>query len=327
MAVTARRCGALLALVAAALLALAGGARAGGLPLPVAVEAGAVTVRAEAGMERLAGAVARRAPAVLERIAADLPGLPVPPRVEIRLVVRAADLGRAAPAGLGAPPWASGVAYPAHGVVVVATRREAHSIDVHSVVAHELAHLALGAALGGRAPRWLDEGFAYLHSSEFSMGRVQTLTGMAWSGNVIPLAELDRRFPDVESEVDRAYAQSYDFVAFLARRGRYPDPHDDGDRWAFRDFLRAIADGASVHQAARAIYNASLEDLFDEWYQDLRQRYLLVPAGLVGLGVWVLASILLVLAYWRRRRVNRRTLARWEEEERATAPRAPDDLS
>lgn len=287
------------------------------LPLPVEIQGRGVLVRAEAGLEDLAREVARSAPDTLEAIRSDLSDLPRPPRVEIRLVKDAAQLAAAAPPGRGAPTWARGVAYPDLGVVTVAHRRGSELYPVESIVAHELAHLALGAATSGRAPRWLDEGFAYLHSSDWSLGRVQTLTGMAWSGDVIPLGELDRHFPARESEVDRAYAQSYDLVAFLARRGSHADRDDDGNRWPFQHFIAQIADGVPPAQAARAAYGATLPQLFDEWIGSLRDRYLTLPAGLVGLAVWVLGAVLLVLGYRRRRRQARETLARWEAEERA----------
>jgi hypothetical protein len=186
------------------------------------------------------------------------------------------------------------------------------------VVTHELAHLALGAALGDRAPRWLHEGFAYLHSSDFSLDRTRTLTGMAWSGDVIPLAQLDRSFPAEENAAARAYAQSYDLVSFLARRGRYSAVEDDGNRWPFRQFLVSVAGGASLDEAARGAFAADMRELFDEWRGSLRQRYLLVPAGMLGMLVWVLAAVLLVLAFLRKRRLGRATMARWDAEERAT---------
>jgi hypothetical protein len=321
MALTAPRLAGLL-LVALLVCTLARAARAQGIPLPVRVEAQGLTVRGEAGLEKVAERVARKAPRALAGILKDLPQLRRPPRVEVRLVKRAQDIKLAAPAGYSAPEWAAGVAYSRVGVVVVATRRGADSINVERVVVHELAHMALGAALGDRAPRWLHEGFAYLHSSDWSFARFRTLTGMAWSGNVIPIADLDHSFPAREHEASRAYAQSYDFVVFLARRGRYPDKHDDGDRWTFRAFLAEIAAGKNAHAAAKEVYNATLDELFEEWYQSLRQRYLLLPVGLLTLAIWVIAAILLVLAYLRRRRQGRRKLAMWDEEEEAAAAAA-----
>jgi hypothetical protein len=311
----------LAALLVVALLGAARPAAAQSLALPVVVHTEGAVVRAEAGMEAPAARTARRARAALAAIAADLPGLAVPRWVEIRLVKRSEDLAAAAPPGRSPPPWAIGVAYPEDGVVVVAYRRGPVPADLDSVVVHELAHLALGAALGRRAPRWLHEGFAYLHSSDFSLDRTRTLTGMAWSGNVIPLADLDRSFPAAENEAARAYAQSYDFVAYLARRGRSLTPDDDGNRWAFRDFLVALGDGATLEQAARKSFSAGMSDLFDEWRESLRDRYFILPAGMLGLFVWVVAAVLLVLAFLRKRRLGRATLARWAEEEAAAAHR------
>jgi len=306
-------------LIAAAIAtaALPRPAAAQSMSLPVAIQADGVYVRAEDGMERIAARVARRARAALAAIAEDLPDLPTPGRVEIRLVKRAEDLRRAAPPGRGAPPWAIGVAYPEDGVVVAAYRRGPLPSDIDSVVTHELAHLALGAALGPRAPRWLHEGFAYLHSSDFSLDRTRTLTGMAWTGDVIPLADLDRSFPAAENAAERAYAESYDFVVFLARRGRYVGPEDDGNPWPFRQLLASLARGEPIDAAARDAFASDLGQLFDEWRESLRQRYLTVPASVLGAALWVLCAFLLVLAYLRKRRQGRATLARWAVEEAA----------
>jgi hypothetical protein len=298
------------------------------LPLPVVVHAPGVVVRAEAGLESLARAAAERTAGQLAQVSLDLEGLSMPRAIEIRLVKRSEDMVRVAPPRRGAPLWARGVAYPDLGVMIVGTRRAHEPIDALRVVDHELTHLALGAALGGRAPRWLDEGFAFLHASEWSVGRMQTLVGMAWAGSTASLAELERMFHGSEGTVDRAYAQSYDFVAFLARRGRYNDVYDDGSRWPFQRFLAEIAAGHTPDIAARTAYGAGLGQLFGEWHEDLRQRYLLVPASLFTLSLWVLAAILLVLGYVRRSTRNRPILDRWEREEiarrQAAAARPPD---
>ncbi len=296
--------------------------RATGIPLPVVIERGNIRVRAEAGMERLAKKVANASPGFLEEIREDLPNLDVPEHIELRLVHKSTSLPKVAPPGHGAPSWAAGVAYSRFGVVSVAHASGTEINDVMSTTAHELSHLALGAALHDRAPRWLNEGFAYLHSSDWSAARMQVLTGMAWSGNTIPLASLDSSFPAAEIEVHKAYAQSYDFVAFLARRGRYIDKDDEGDRWPFRSFLAYIANGKSPDDAALKAYGASLYSLYGEWYEDLRSRYMLIPASLFGLFVWSFAAVLLVIGYIRKSRRAKRILAIWEREETARAEAA-----
>lgn len=305
-------------------LALAGGAApAIAAPrLEQAAREGRITVLAESGLERTAEKLAANAEAALARIARDLPDLPTPRAIEVRLVRDAADLAGVAPAGRGAPPWAAGVAYPDLGVISVATRRGANLIDPITTLRHELAHVALGAALGPRVPRWLHEGFAYQHSADWSWQRAETLAGMSWFGSIIPLDELDRSFPAEELPAHRAYAESYDFVGYLSRRGRWEDREDDGDRWPFRRFLGAIARGSDVDAAAKQAFGRPLRALFDEWRADLSSRYLLMPIGLLGLALWICVSILLVLAWRRRRRQNRARLARWDLEEAAERARA-----
>jgi hypothetical protein len=291
-------------------------APAGELALPVVRARGRIVVRAQAGLATLAERLASRADGDLARIAADLPGLAVPARVELRVVHDAADMAKAAPPGRGAPLWAEGVAYPDLGVLVLATRRGGTPIDTVHVSSHELAHLALGAAVGDHAPRWLHEGFAWQHSPDMGMDRTETLAGMAWLGTVIPLDELDRSFPAEHMAVARAYAESYDFVSFLARRGRWDDAADDGDRWPFRRFLRYLAETDDVDDAAVRAYGRPMRTLFAEWRTDLRGRYLYYPAALLAGALWIVAALLLVLAYLRRRRQARRRIGEWGEQEK-----------
>jgi len=277
--------------------------------------AGRIEVIAEPGLERLGRELAASAEDELGRIAADLVDLPVPKHIEIHLVRDASELPAVAPPGHTAPPWAIGVAYPDLGVISVATRRGAHVVDPTSTLRHELAHVALGAALGDRAPHWLHEGFAYQHSGEWSWDRTETLAGMAWFGGIIPLGDLDASFPAEEAPANRAYAESYDFVGYLSRRGRWEDSEDDGDRWPFRRFLAEIGHGATLDAAAIHAFGKPVHELFDEWRGDLGKRYLWAPIGLLGLAVWVLCAILLTLAWWRRRRQNRRRIAQWERDD------------
>lgn len=298
------------------LLALAPAARAE-RSLPVVVPAGRVTVRAEAGLEPQARELASRAAVHLARIESDLVGLPRVEHVEVRVVKRQGDLAAVAPPGRGAPPWASGLAYPNEGVVSLAARdRQGHLLDMERTLAHELAHMALDRALGeGGVPRWLTEGFAYLHSSDSSFGRAATLFGAVVRGAIIPIHELEHRFPAAEDEVALAYAQSYDLVAYLARRGASAESDDDGDRSAFRQFLARLAGGESLDGAALAAYGRTILQLEDEWLASLRSRYLWYPIGALGAFLWVVGGVLLFVGWLRRRRQMRHRLRQWEAEE------------
>jgi hypothetical protein len=289
--------------------------------LDLAARAGRVTVLAEPGLDGTARELAEGAEQTLTRIARDLADLPTPRAIEVHLVRDARDLPAVAPAGRGAPRYAIGVAYPDLGIVSVALRRDATRLDAAQTLRHELAHIALGVALGDRAPRWLHEGFAYQHSAEWSPERVETLAGMAWLGGVIPIEQLEAVFPDQESPANRAYAESYDFVGFLSRRGRWEDSSDDGDRAPFRRFLSELGHGADLDTAATRAYGRPLHWLFEEWKEDLSSRYRLAPLGLLGIVAWVLCAALVMLAWWRRRRINKKRIAQWDLEESAQRAR------
>lgn len=283
--------------------------------LNLAARRGRVTVLAERGLESLGTELADNAEHELKAIAEDLGDLPRVEGVEIRLVNDAKDLAGIAPGGRGAPAYAIGVAYPDLGVIGIAVRRGSTIADPAATLRHELAHVALGAAIGDRAPHWLHEGFAYQHSQEWSWDRTETLSGMAWMGGIIPLDELDRSFPAEEAPANRAYAESYDFVGFLSRRGRYDDGSDRGDRYPFRHFLAEVGHGRSLDDAAKKAFGRPIRALFDEWREDLTTRYLTAPLGLLGLAVWVLCAFLLVIGYWRRKRQQRKRYAEWDRED------------
>ncbi|HUQ07520.1 MAG TPA: hypothetical protein VM261_33735 [Kofleriaceae bacterium] len=302
--------------LAALALVVVTSATAWATELPVVVDRGAIVVRAAAGLESEATVLADRAASTLPAIAEDLPDLPRPRKIEIRLVRDTEELTSVSPPGHGAPRWAAGVAFPDEGVLALAMRRGAQLHDTGKTLDHELAHLLLGAAVRN-APRWLHEGFAWQHAQDLGLDRVETLAGMAWFGNIAPLEALESGFPAEEAPASRAYAQSYDFVGFLAHRGRWADADDDGDRWPFRYFLRAMAQGKDVDAAAREAYGVGIEDLYDEWRADLVRRYLLVPAGVFASGLWLIAAVLLVLAWRRRRRMAKVRLAQMAAEEAA----------
>lgn len=277
---------------------------------------GRVSVLAEDGLESQARALADSAEDALTKIRADLVDLPVPNHIEVRLVRDAADLAGVAPAGRGAPAWAVGVAYPDLGVISIALRRGATIVDAESTLKHELGHIALGVALGDKAPHWLHEGFAYQHAGEWSWDRMETLAGMAWFGGIVPIEDLDRSFPAEELPAHRAYAQSYDFVGYLSRRGRYEDKNDDGDRWPFRRFLTIVGQTGDMNAAAKTAFGRPLHELFEEWREDLTSRYMLAPIGLFGLALWILCALLLVIAWIRKKRHNSKRMTKWDEDEK-----------
>lgn len=246
------------------------------------------------------------------RIGNDL-GIALPDSLILRIARNPDEMFAMAPRGLPPPSYASGVAYPELGLVLltVTTRDPADPTpDLRRVLTHELSHVALHRAAGGRPiPRWFSEGIAVHHADEYGIERIRTLWEGASSGRLAPLRGLTVRFADGSPDVGLAYAQSADVVAFLLRR-----PHGSDK---MRRMLGAIRDGKDFEAAMKSAFGFDLDHLEREWRADLDERHSAYPVVLGGGGLWALVVVALAIGYFRKRRRNRATLKRWANEEAA----------
>lgn len=243
------------------------------------------------------------------RITEELGG-EIEPTLVVRIGKDPQEMERLAPLNAPPPGYASGVAYPASGwiLLTLSSPQTWEMPNLPLVFAHELSHIALHRAVGGAAlPRWFVEGVAINQSGERSFERVRTLWEANVSGNLIPMRALSRAFPSRPGEVNIAYAQSASFVAFM---------HDDTDH-ADRvpRLMRELRRGRAFPTAIFEAYNRTLGTLEREWRHELNDRYTALPLILSGSGLWMLASVLIVLASLRARRRKRETLKRWGQEE------------
>ncbi|MBI2896687.1 MAG: hypothetical protein HYY06_24225 [Deltaproteobacteria bacterium] len=248
------------------------------------------------------------------RITADL-GIGGLGPIEVRIAQSPDDLRRLAPRDAPPPGGAIGVAYPARRLVVISLSAGAATlpISLEALYAHELSHLALADAVGHRpVPRWFAEGMAIRHSGELSWERLRALWGATIGGSLIPLADLDRRFPTGEHSASLAYAEAGDFVRFLG---------DDDRPAALAELCARIRAGVPFYDALEANYATSRWELERQFFASLRKRFSVIPA-ITGVGaVWSFVALLLVLAWRRKKRQARVVLARWEVEERTTDER------
>lgn len=262
---------------------------------------------AQSLVDELAGTLRQEWPRIERELGAD---------VEDALVIRIGrdpeEMAALAPPQAPPPAYAVGVAYPATGLVLLTLAAPAtwERPAVPQVLTHELSHVALHRAAGGRpVPRWLSEGLAIHQARERSFERVQTLWEATARGTLIPLDDLSRSFPSRPHRVSVAYAQSADFVEWLRLRG--------SDDRRFAELVSRIARDQPFESAVSLTWSAGIGQLEHEWRTGLSERYGALPL-LLGTGaVWGLIALLVVLAWFRRRRDARRTLGRWKEEEDA----------
>jgi len=217
-----------------------------------------------------------------------------------------------------APDWGLAVALPAERRIVVRSPRLT-GVGPGIVLAHELGHLYLVEATQPNAdalPRWFHEGFAALYAGEWRwVGPVRLAWGRL-TGELRPLAELEREFPSVPAP-DLAYTESLAAVRDLRGRG--------GDA-GIAALLGRVRGGASFDGALRSTYGLTQRQFYDRWEAHMGHEYGWLVAFTDQRAIWVLVALAVAFLFvWRRRQVTREIARRRRAEDRALGE--PDDHS
>ena len=234
--------------------------------------------------------------AALRRAGLALPG-------EIRIELIPDDDARARTV----PEWIVGLAFGEHDVAIFPGRVVSYPYDsLESVLRHEIAHLALNAAAGGRAmPRWFHEGVATSVDAGWGIGAQVRLTTVMIARS--DAAALERLFASgLESEARHAYLLSAVLIHDLRRR------HGDDTPGSI---ARGIAAGTSFVQAFADETGETPEAAAALAWQAYRRWTAWLPAMTSATATWALILVLAFAAYaaqlrrrWRRRR-------EWDEED------------
>ena len=237
-------------------------------------------------------------------IGVDPPGI-----TRVYLAANGRDFVAMQPGGNKLPNWAAGVAYTSLNAVLL---RQAGSkgqpIMLLRTFDHEMSHIILHRAIpGADIPKWFDEGLAQWQAKEFDFERIGRLSWNSVSGRLLPMSTLIHRFPISPSDVRLAYDQSYEFVNFLI--GEY-------GKERFHAFIKRLGSGEPFSDALERNYETTVESLEKRWIKRLRMSYAWLPLITSGAGIWMFASIIFLLGYFRKRREKTRRMAEWEEDER-----------
>lgn len=255
-------------------------------------------------VNRLANHAARSVPALVERLGV-VPG----GTIDVYLVGDEARFASLQPGQT--PDWADGTAWPQWALVFLKSPsiRPGTAQALEVVLDHEVVHVLLGQAFGPRpVPRWLQEGMAQFYAGE-SAERAMAMAQGAYGGRVLPLLQFTGGFPLDPLAAQLAYAESADFIAWIAGR--------NGEA-GLRELVRTMAQGASADEGIRAATGLSLAEADAQWRAPYEStdwaRWLVHPAPWGALG-----GLGLGIAAWRRHRKGQAKLRRWEEEERRRA--------
>lgn len=251
--------------------------------------------------------LAQKADAWRRRILSDL-GSDQPDNTRVYLALDLADMQSVAPEGVKVPAWAAGMAFPRMNLILLKlTTGSGSATDVEQVFAHEFSHVALDHAVGFKPiPRWFREGFAIYQSGEWSFGRTRALASGVVSGRLFSLEALSDRFPSSVRDIELAYAQSIDFVAFLL--GEYgPQP--------FRKMIGLLAQGWNFFLALEEAYDDGLFAIEEAWHRDLKMRFTWIPLLTGTATLWFLAAVVFILAYVKKRRARLAAIEKLDDQD------------
>jgi hypothetical protein len=242
------------------------------------------------------------------RLAAEL-GQPVLDHVRVRVGRDPEQMAALAPVGATTFAYASGMAYPSLGVILMSLKAPHtwEATDLPTLLRHELMHVALTDAIGGHhVPRWFDEGLAIHESGEQWTERLGTLWQASLAKTLLAFPDLDRGFAADGTDVGVAYAESADVVRFLMR---------DDDRARFGSLVQRLRAGTPFDRAVSDAYDTDLRKLEYEWRTEVSHRFGVLPLVTGGGALWGLIVVLAAVAWVKRRRRAKAKLDQWEREE------------
>jgi hypothetical protein len=188
------------------------------------------------------------------------------------------------------PPWGSGAAFPGTNTLVLIL-----DANVHQVLRHELAHLALRNAVRV-VPLWFDEGYASRAALEW--GRLDALR-VNWElvrGRVPGFVKLNRDLRAGATRSTAAYALATTTVILLERLG--------GER-GLEPLIASLGTTSDFDQALRQTYAISLDQFEVMWQKDLRRRYGWLMLTTSFSIFWTVVGGVVLFIWARRRRRDR----------------------
>ena len=207
--------------------------------------------------------------------------------------------------------WVTGFAIPMKRKIVMRSPSLAKTSREQFIktLKHEISHLVLHHAVGKNhqlLPRWFDEGMAMLNARQWEWLDSWAVFRMVIFSEPIPFSKLRDKFPSGASDARLAYAQSYNFCRFLQTTLK---------RRRVEALIAGMREGVPLESQLERLFGVPFERIQKAWYEGVRDKYGVYPL-LTSAGIfWFLVTLLMIIAYMRKRRRARERLAEMEAED------------
>jgi len=246
---------------------------------------------------RLESFEAKRLADVARLVGLRNPGLPI----HVELAAESSDWARAVPL------WTAGFARQDDVVIFPARSPSYPDNTLDDVLRHEVTHALIWRASSGRPiPRWFNEGLAMAAERGWKFRDQTQLFLSLVSGSRLSLREVDGLFGGGQSDQTRAYLLSGALVqSVLTKHGNAA-----GGR-----ILEEVGRGASFETAFTDVTGQSTSAAEEEFWNRQRVWTTWIPVIFSQETLWLVITLLAILAIQRRRKRNAEMRKRWEEEE------------
>ncbi|MBU1274214.1 MAG: hypothetical protein KJ720_02465 [Proteobacteria bacterium] len=283
-----------LGLAALTLLLFSAGAALAGIPVQLAVQAPSPELAAHARQ-------------IVERAAPRLEAWTgiAPSRIRIEVLATRQQFEQRM-AQLGGPRWAAGLALPGQGLIVLRSPRQLGDPEqFRYLLIHELTHLYLAAGLRGRrAPLWLEEGLAMRLSGEGGWTRAATMTGGVLGSGLLPMDDLEHRFPPQAHQAALAYAQSYYLIIWL---------QNEFGPQALPGIIKGLSQGRPLTAALMQATGLSMAGIEERFTDDMHSRFSWIAVLGTGGVLWALLALGAMVGLVLRRRRQKAAVARMDD--------------
>jgi hypothetical protein len=175
------------------------------------------------------------------------------------------------------------------------------------VLHHEVAHILIARAAGGRAvPRWFNEGLAVVAERAWHFEDRWQLAWALVSAGRLRMDEVNDLFQAGSSGADRAYALAGAFVRHIIET--------QGSEVPAR-ILAAVSNGASFEVAFEQATGRSLGDAERSFHAELTSWTRRLPLLTSPSVLWMIVTLLALFAIYVRYRRRAERRRKWAEED------------
>lgn len=225
--------------------------------------------------------------------------------------IHVAIVPEGSPEALLPPGWSVAYAFSEAGRIILIPSRVPVYPDSNlpTVLVHEITHVLIARAAGRRpVPRWLHEGIAMAAAHEETWRDRPRLWWATWRRGGSELRRLE--FAGGQAEAQRAYALSGEIVRyFLDEYG--------GD--AAARLLAGIRQDLSFQEAFHQVTGATLAEVERKYWKQLDWWNFWVPVLSSSTTLWILISVLSLLAWKRRKVKDEKIREQWQLEDEVYA--------